>query len=51
MILSQRTVDVFVGLNKNDIYFKNLKIFQWKIRRFRLRWDSHPGLSIAGQLL
>ena len=27
----------------------NLKIFLWKKRRFRLRWDSSPGLSIAEQ--
>ena len=27
---------------------KNLKIFLWKKRRFRLRWDSSPDLSIAG---
>ena len=32
-------------------YLKNLKIFLWKKRRFRLRWDSSPGLSIAGRLL
>ena len=29
-------------------YLKNLEIFLWKKRRFRLRWDSSPGLSIAG---
>ena len=29
-------------------YLKNWKIFLWKKRRFRLRWDSSPGLSIAG---
>ena len=29
-------------------YLKNLKILPWKKRRFRLRWDSSPGLSIAG---
>ena len=32
------------------IILKNLKIFLWKKRRFRLRWDSSPGLSIAGRL-
>ena len=32
-------------------YFKNLKIFLWKKRRFRLRWDSSSGLSIAGRML
>ena len=32
-------------------YLKNLKIFLWKKWRFRLRWDSSPGLSIAGRLL
>ena len=32
-------------------YLKNLKIFLSKKRRFRLRWDSRPGLSIAGRLL
>ena len=39
--------------NRNIIikYLKNLKIFPWKKRRFRLRWDSSPGLSIAGRLL
>ena len=26
-----------------------MKIFLWKKRRFRLRWDSSPGLSIAGR--
>ena len=28
--------------------FKEFEIFLWKKRRFRLRWDSSPGLSIAG---
>ena len=32
-------------------YLKNLKIFLWKKRRFRLRCDSIPGLSIAGRVL
>ena len=31
--------------------FKEFEIFLWKKRRFRLRWDSSPGLSIAGRLL
>ena len=26
-----------------------MKIFLWKKRRFRLRWDSSPGLSIASK--
>ena len=28
--------------------FKEFEIFLWKKRRFQLRWDSSPGLSIAG---
>ena len=36
---------------KNIYYLQNLKIFLWKKWRFRLRWDSSPGLSIAGRLL
>ena len=28
-----------------------MKIFLWKRRRFRLRWDSSPGHSIAGRML
>ena len=30
-----------------DFYLKNLKIFLWEKRRFRLRWDTSPGLSIV----
>ena len=30
---------------------KEFEIFPWKKRRFRFRWDSSPGLSIAGQLI
>ena len=36
---------------KNNILFKEFEIFLWKKRRFRLRWDSSPGLSIAVRLL
>ena len=35
--------------NQRFNYLKNLKIFPWKKWRFRLRWDSSPGLSIAGR--
>ena len=28
-------------------FFKEFETFLWKKRRFRLRWDSSPGLSIA----
>ena len=30
------------------LLFKEFEIFLWKKSRFRLRWDSSPGLSIAG---
>ena len=30
-------------------FLKNWKIYLWKKRRFRLRWDSSPGLLIAGR--
>ena len=32
-----------------SVKFKEFKIFLWKKRRFRLRWDSSPGLSNAGR--
>ena len=35
----------------NSLNIKEFEIFLWKKRRFRLRWDSSPGLSIAGRLL
>ena len=35
----------------NILKYKEFEIFLWKKRRFRLRWDSSPGLSIAGRLL
>ena len=39
---------VFTDIQNITIkYLKNLKIFLWKKRRFRLRWDSSSGLSIA----
>ena len=43
--------DISNGSKCSSKYLKNLKIFLWKKRRFRLRWDSSPGLSIAGRLL
>ena len=30
--------------------FKEFEIFLWKKRRFRLRWDTSPGLSIAAKI-
>ena len=30
-------------------YLKNLKIFLWKKRRFRLRWDMSPGSTACWQ--
>ena len=47
-------IKVCIFLNKSILnlinvqILKNSKIFLWKKRRFRLRWDSSPGLSIAG---
>ena len=38
-------VNQFLTILKN---FENLPVEK---RRFRLRWDSRPGLSIAGRLL
>ena len=43
-------INLFNIVNIN-FYLKNLKIFLWKKRHFRLRWDSSPGPSIAGRLL
>ena len=34
-----------------DEIIKKFGIFLWKKSRFRLRWASNPGLSIAGRLI
>ena len=36
-----------VNFNIDFKHLKNLKIFMWKKRRFRLCWDSSPGLLMA----
>ena len=45
---------VSIDFNRNKIdwmmnlSFNKFDIFVWKKKRFRLRWDSSPGFSIAG---
>ena len=35
---------------KLETNFKEFEIFLWEKRRFRLRWDSSPGLSIVKEI-